>query len=120
MGDILVSAHTILSEMSAAEKSLLLFFETCAVDARGRVDFRRMNDADRAIAESWNDQRFIGFGRIRAADISVGSVNTHWCYLSKEAWAAAHEQRRDRADVSYRRREWNPTREECLARIVNA
>lgn len=90
----------LLETMNKDERSLLLFFETCAVDHRGKVDARHMNDADLKIAETWNKSKFVQFGRIKFKDItpSVGvSKLTHWCLLSDEAWKLAHEERVARA-----------------------
>ena len=85
------------------ERSLLLFFETCAVDRAGKVDTRRMNDDDMKIGSAWNENDFVRFGRIKFTDISKPPSRllpnyTHWCELSEEAWKEAHKERRARAE----------------------
>ena len=42
-------------EYTRKEKSLILFFETCAVDGLGRVDTRRMNKEDFDIAKAFTE-----------------------------------------------------------------
>lgn len=89
---------------SREERSLLLYFETCAVDLSGRVDARRMNVNDFAIAKRWNEEGFISFGRIASADHN--RQGGHWVELSEEAWTKAHLERRvrhDRCERRYRR-----------------
>ena len=85
-----------LETMTKDERSLLLFFETCAVDYGGKIDARHMNDEDFNIAKQWNTEGFIEFGRIRFHDI-VGK-QTHWVTLSIDAWVLAHTERKARAE----------------------
>lgn len=85
---------TTLETMSRDERSLLLYFETCAVDLSGRVDARRLNSDDFEIAGRWSGTDFIGFGRIKSADHN--SQGQHWVELSDEAWELAHQERRAR------------------------
>jgi hypothetical protein len=40
--------------LSKDEKSLLLFFESCAVEYGGKINVRHMNEDDFKIAEAWN------------------------------------------------------------------
>lgn len=84
-----------LSEMNKDARSLLLYFETCAVDHGGLVDELHMNDADRLIAKQWNDTGFVKYSRIAARFIGM-SKRTHAVFLSEEAWTLAHEERRNR------------------------
>ena len=74
------------------EKSLLLYFETQAVDYGGTLEGVRMNADDFAIAKRWNEA---GFGRIAFHDIKKhsGVARDHWCVLSEEAWKLAHAER---------------------------
>jgi hypothetical protein len=59
-----------LDTMTSDERSLLLFFETQAVDNGGKVnDIRHMNKEDLEIAEEWNKEGFVKFGRIRFKSI---------------------------------------------------
>lgn len=87
--------------MTREELSLLRYFECCAVDLNGRVDARRMNEADFEIAESWNESGFVKFGRIVTENHN--RQGAHWCELSEEAWAIAHKERRDKAERMTRR-----------------
>ncbi len=84
--------------MNRDELNLLLYFETAAVDYGGKLDLRRMNEDDFAIAKRWNDSEYVRFGRIAAHDIQKFSqtVFSHWCVLSNDAWIAAHVERRAR------------------------
>lgn len=87
--------------MTRTENSLLLYFETCAVDHRGLIAGSRINGEDIAIAKGWNDSGFVRFGRIASESLgkvhSGGQPATHWCRLSEDAWEKAHFIRRERA-----------------------
>jgi hypothetical protein len=78
------------------EKSLLLYLESCVVDFAGKIDSTKMNHEDYKLAEKWNHQGFIKFGRISYDDI-IGS-KTHWVELSEHAWNHAITLRKERAD----------------------
>lgn len=80
---------------SREEKSLLLYFETQAVDYGGTLESVRMNADDFAIAKRWNESGFVSFGRIAFHDIkkNAGVARDHWCVLSREAWQLAHAER---------------------------
>jgi len=82
------------------EKSLLLFFETQAVDYGGTLEGVRMNTDDFALARRWNETGFVHFGRIAFHDIkkNAGIARDHWCFLSEEAWGIAHAERRARCE----------------------
>lgn len=82
------------------EKSLLLYFETQAVDYGGLIESARMNDSDFAKAKEWDSLGFIRFGRIAYADIKIknGVAHDHWCVFSDEAWLVAHAERRARGE----------------------
>jgi len=100
--------------MTKDEKSLLLYFETRAVDYEGKVDTCKMNSDDMKIAKMWNETGFVRFGRIAFNDITrinrIAAV-THWCELSEEAWKAAHSLRKKRAERGLKNRTWNRTEE---------
>ena len=83
-------------KMSKDERSLLLFFETCAVDGGGLIKTAHMNGEDFGIAAKWNEENFVMFGRVRFHDIKNGK--THWCTLSDDAWVLAHQERKNRAE----------------------
>lgn len=82
------------------EKSLLLYFETQAVDYGGTLESARMNADDFAIAKRWHEAGFVHFGRIAFNDITThnGVARDHWCVLSEEAWTLAHAERRARCE----------------------
>lgn len=109
-----------LGQLSKDERSLLLFFETAAVDHAGALDMQHMNDDDRAIAARWNEEGFIQYGRIamaslRAATTYRGQSRTHWVELSPEALALAQEERRARITRLAKTRTWKKTREREVA-----
>ena len=83
-----------LETMTSDERSLLLFFEYCAVDQWGKVDARHMNKEDFAIAEGWDKEGFVKFGRIKFHSIFPESNQNHWTELSEEAWTLAHAERK--------------------------
>ena len=87
-----------LSDMNKDERSLLLYFESSAVDYGGKIDARRMNAEDFALAKQWSEDGFVAFGRIAADDIFRGSRNVwdHWVVLSESAWELARQERRAR------------------------
>lgn len=103
------SDETRLARMSREERSLLLYFECCAVDQAGRIDVRRINNADFEIAQRWSAEGFVGFGRILSSDIS--GPMTHWCHLSEDAWRLVHLERRLRAERMWEQRSWFTTAE---------
>ncbi len=47
-------AATCADNLTKAERSLLLYAETCAVDRKGQLDARRMNDVDIAALQKFN------------------------------------------------------------------
>ena len=95
-----------LSDMNKDERSLLLFFETCAVDFRGAIKTQHMNNDDFDIAKRWNKEGFIKFGRIAYGSLPLPSGATHWCELSNEAWMLAHGERLARAKRNESNRTW--------------
>lgn len=102
-----------LQSMTKDERSLLLFFETRAVDYAGKVQTAHMNADDFKIAQRWDSEGFVNFGRIAFED--VNSHGSHWCRLSDDAWALAHEERQARACRTWRRRSWRTTEEKRVA-----
>lgn len=98
-----------LNNLSKNEKSLLLFFETCAVDQGGRIKSCHMNNDDFYIAEKWDEEKFISFGRICSKD--VNEYGSHWCKFSEDAWKLAHEERKARAERLWNSRMWKTTEE---------
>lgn len=99
--DILYLMKGFVMELTTREeKSLLLYFETQAVDYGGKLEGVRMNSDDFAVAKRWNDEGFVQFGRIAYHDIkrTSGVSRDHWCVLSEAAWQIAHAERRARCD----------------------
>lgn len=86
---------------TTAERSLLLFLETCLVDGSGLVVGVRMNDEDFKIAGAWARTGFLTlWGRRQAAfvlDDRSQYPRTHCVGFSEAAWAEAHAERRARA-----------------------
>ncbi len=95
--------------MSKDERSLLLFLETRQVDYGGRVNLAHMNGDDIEIAERWNKEEFIFFGRIVMRNHN--SDGTNWCKLSDEAWKLAHKERKARAKRMWEKRTWLSTKD---------
>ena len=86
--------------MNHDEENLLLYFETCLVDNRGKVTGRRMNEIDFDIAKKWKKDGFIEFERIPFHDIDKTKAipNTHTVRFSDKAWGIAFKLRRERAE----------------------
>ena len=87
-----------IEDMNKDERSVLLYFESQAVDYGGKIDSRRMNEIDFDIAKRWNESGFVRFGRIYSGDVIRVSSNIfdHWVVLSDDAWTEAHRERRAR------------------------
>ncbi len=95
--------------LTRSEQSLLVFFETCAVDAIGKIRTKHMNEKDFEIAHKWNETGFIKFGRIVHKDIQ--NDFTHWCELSNDAWECAMQVRKARAERGLQGRVYMRTEE---------
>lgn len=102
-----------LETMTKDERSLLLFFETRAVDHSGRVQTAHMNADDMEIATRWDAEGFVRFGRIAAEHRS--EHGTHWCSLSDDAWSLVHAERKARAGRTWQTRHWQTTEEKRAA-----
>jgi hypothetical protein len=98
-----------VAEYEKYELSLLLFLECRIVDHSGRVNAIHMNNDDFAIAERWNEEGLIGFGRIASEDIN--DTGAHWVTFSEDAWDAAHAERRARGARNLERRTYRTTQE---------
>jgi hypothetical protein len=87
-----------LSEMTQAERSLLLYLESVAVDYGGLVHSQRINAEDREILERWDKQGLISYSRLTWESVQTlhDKHNTSLVRLSEEAWRLAHEERRAR------------------------
>ena len=93
-----------IETMTKDERSLLLFFESRAVDQAGKVDLRHMNEHDIEIAEKWNKDGFCGFGRVTSE--GVNQYGSHWCQLSDTAWEIAHQLRKAKGLRTWDKRTW--------------
>ncbi len=93
------------------ELKLLLYLETRAVDHGGRVDTRRMNEAEMDIANRWNAEGFLEFGRIVYADCTPHG--SHWVRLSDDAWQKVHAERKARARRVWAKRTFQTTAEKA-------
>ena len=91
------------------ERSLLLFLEARAIDYDGRVSQERMNADDFKIAQEWDEEGFISFGRICVPDISVHGA--YWTHLSPLAWAVTFILRRERAERGWKAKSYQTTAE---------
>lgn len=98
-----------MKNLTKDEKSLLLFFETAYVDHAGKLNPAHMNDADRKIAEKWNNSGYVEFGRVRYSDIT--NEKTNYVFLSAEAMNDAHQERKERAERMQKARQWQTTKE---------
>lgn len=90
-----------IDKMTKDEKNLLLYFETCLVDNTGHICGARMNKDDFNIAEKWNAEKFISFGRIPFHEIQNkpgGFPNTNWVQFTEDAWVIAHQLRKERSE----------------------
>ena len=96
--------------MNKNEKSLLLYFESCLVEKRGRVNLEHMNDGDTDIMKKWTAEGFISTGRIRV-DEYMQTSGSMWVEFSDEAWILAHEERKDRSKRMIEKRGWLKTSE---------
>ena len=88
--------------MTKDEQSLLLYFETCLVDQRGKTQSARMNTLDFEIAKNLDKQGLIKFNRIPFKEIekTVGNEiypRTHRVQFTDEAWKVTHRLRREKA-----------------------
>ena len=99
-----------MSKMSKAEKSLLIFFEARATDYHGSVTGVSMNAEDFIIAEKWNEEGFVKFGRIATEHVNA-KRGGNWCKLSDEAWEIAHVLRKERANRCWENKVWTTTEE---------
>lgn len=87
-----------LGDLTKEERSLLIYIESVCVDYGGLVHSQRINEADFAILEQWDKDRFISFCRLTWASVQMlqDKHNSSIVYLSEEAWKLAHEERRAR------------------------
>lgn len=89
-------------QLDRNEQSLLCYLECRAVDNGGRVDTKHMNGEDIEIANRWDAEGFLRFGRLRGRAITEGRTHgsSHYVVLSDAAWEQAAAIRKARADRS--------------------
>ena len=85
-----------MHELTKDEISLLLYFECVSVDNNGLIDGRRINVPEIEIANRWDEEGFLSFGRLLARDLTEARHNTHYVVLTDESWATAHHYRKQR------------------------
>lgn len=100
-----------MRKLSKEEKSLLLYFETRAVDYGGKVNTEHMNHEDMILAKNMNKSKFVEFGRVVLRNHSYEGMC--WCKLSPKAWQLAHLERRNKAERMWEARNWIITEENC-------
>jgi hypothetical protein len=85
-----------LETMTKDEKSLLVYFETQAVDYKGIIqDTRCMNKDDLTIAKQFNDNDFVTFKRVHINESN--NKLTFGVQLSDDAWLIVGKLREARA-----------------------
>ncbi len=89
------------TELTRAERSILLYAETCVVDGSGLMAGARMNEEDIAALKKFREAGVLDFGRIpfhTVNELRQPSVKlTHWVTFRDAAWELAHALRRERA-----------------------
>lgn len=92
------------TDLSREEQSLLLYLETCVVDNSCFIDTRYINEEDLEILKKFQDNDLIKFGRYSKKDVVTEMYSLgYWVYLSNEAFALAHQLRKERALRAYDR-----------------
>jgi len=74
------------------------------------VETVHMNAEDMDIAKRWNDDGFVGFGRIANEDLNQTAGN-YWCHLSQRAWENVAAERMARAVRTWEKKNWKTTAE---------
>ena len=83
--------------LSKAERGLLLYIESRAVDNGSKLDGRQINKEDIDLLTEWHKQGLVRFGRVPFKEIERNL--THFCVLSNDAIKLAQECRRKRIDA---------------------
>ncbi|WP_186187936.1 hypothetical protein [Burkholderia gladioli] len=91
-----------IETLSRAQKSILLYAETCLVDYGGLLEGRRMNQDDMDALKALAYAGSISFGRVPGSLLSeirdrTGRHVTHWITFNDVAWNLTHAIRRERA-----------------------
>lgn len=110
-------------EYTKEEKSLMLYFEDCLVNKKGRITKGRMNDEESKIAKGLANEDLIHFGRLPPKTIERHAKvyrqgfpdnPTNFVRFTDEAWELAHKWRRERSErmiAKIRGRELNVIKE---------
>ncbi|WP_322068965.1 hypothetical protein [Paraburkholderia bannensis] len=91
-----------IEALSNAERSVLLYAETCCVDYSGLLEAKRMNSDDLDALRKLQGVGVLTFGRIPGRLLEevgkYGRRPTHWVTFTDAAWELAHALRRKRAE----------------------
>jgi hypothetical protein len=94
-----------ISLYTRAEKSILLYAESCLVDNFGKLVNIKMNKEDFANLEKLKAEGLLDFGRLPFKEIerlskvfSRLTTPTHWVSFSDETWVIVAAMRKERAD----------------------
>lgn len=94
-----------ISLYTRAEKSILLYAETCLVDNLGRMNSIKMNEEDFDNLKKMKEEGLLDFGRLPFKEIERLSklfnrltLPTYWVSFSDETWAIVGAMRKERAD----------------------
>ena len=92
------------TDLSREEQSLLLYLETCVVDNSCFINTNYINEEDLEILKKFQDNDLIKFGRYSKKDVVTEMHSLgFWVFLSDEAFALAHQLRKERALRAYGR-----------------
>lgn len=86
-----------IDALTKVERSIILYAETCCVDAGGLLEGERMNADDMTALRKFADAGILTFGRIPARlleSLSGLRLPTHWITFTDEAWQLAQALRR--------------------------
>jgi len=88
-----------------AEKSILLYAESCLVDNLGRMSNIKMNEEDFDNLKKLKEEGLLDFGRLPFKEIerlqkyfNRLTLPTHWVSFSDETWEIVGAMRKERAD----------------------
>lgn len=90
---------TITTEtITRAQRSALLYAESCAVDDGGLLEGIRLNKDDHAALDELQQAGILTWGRTPGRLLGKFTRNvTHWCDLTEAGWTLASQLRRARA-----------------------
>ena len=94
----------IRGKMTTDQISTLLYLETCVVDNAGKVTTLRLNDQDIEIINTWVEEGFITFARLKLDHVT--STATHAVTFSEKAWEESHKYRKARGLRMLKNKSW--------------